>query len=218
MELPFDYHENTLAVYSDLRNIVRTVMKWLKWRLFNWWSPNLTGMTLLTSPSTQWVASLTTERSSRTSSWLRWSSNTQVIWCAQVMKQILTFVVSTYGARHPWGPNFLRCLKNESAALIALQLFKILTNLYCEGLLHWTQEEDPHPEEVSPHPHQEEGSWEDQPQVHRHQLQVRPRKVPDPPGQGRLHGSPQEGPQGVGRPKLYKMGSSINYIIGGWSS
>merc|ERR1719474_2315708 len=39
-------------------------------------------------------------------------------------------------------------------------------------------------------------------------LQVRPRKVPDPPGQGRLHGSPQEGPQGVGRPKLYKMGSS----------
>ena len=29
---------------------------------------------------------------------------------ALVMKQILTFVVSTYGARHPWGPNFLRCL------------------------------------------------------------------------------------------------------------
>ena len=27
-----------------------------------------------------------------------------------LMKQILTFVVSTYGARHPWGPNFLRCL------------------------------------------------------------------------------------------------------------
>merc|ERR1711994_725362 len=27
-----------------------------------------------------------------------------------------------------------------------------------QGLLHWTQEEDPHPEEVSPHPHQEEGS------------------------------------------------------------
>merc|ERR1711978_778856 len=50
---------------------------------------------------------------------------------------------------------------------------------------------------------------------HRHQLQVRPRKVPDPPGQGRLHGSPQKGPQGVGRPKLYKIGSSINCIIGG---
>ena len=25
------------------------------------------------------------------------------------MKQILSFVVSTYGARHLWGPNFLRC-------------------------------------------------------------------------------------------------------------
>ena len=31
-------------------------------------------------------------------------------WLIQMMKQILTFVVSTYGARHPWGPNFLRCL------------------------------------------------------------------------------------------------------------
>merc|ERR1719220_2112125 len=38
------------------------------------------------------------------------------------------------------------------------------------------------------------------------QLQVRPRKVPDPPGQGCLHGPPQEGPQGVGRPRPYKMG------------
>merc|ERR1712037_551660 len=52
-----------------------------------------------------------------------------------------------------------------------------------QGLLHWAQEANSYPEEVSPHPHQEEGSREDQPQVHRHQLQVRPRKVPDPPGQ-----------------------------------
>ena len=187
--------------------------------LFIWWCSNSTGMTLLTSPLTQWVASLTTERSSRTSSWSRWSFQTLLIFrCAQVMKQILTFVVSTYGARHPWGPNFLRCLKNKVWLWLFSNFSKTLLTFYCEGLLHWTQEEDPHPEEVSPHAHQEEGSWEDQPQVHRHQLQVRPRKVPDPPRQGRLHGSPQEGPQGVGRPKLYKMGSSINYIIGGWSS
>merc|ERR1719362_332238 len=81
-------------------------------------------------------------------------------------------------------------------------------------LLHWAQEANSYPEEVSPHPHQEEGSREDQPQVHRHQLQVRPRKVPDPPGQGCLHGPPQEGPQGVGRPSPYKMGLSFK-ISGG---
>ena len=65
------------------------------------------------------------------------------------------------------------------------------------GMLHRTQEEDPDPEEVPADPHQEEGSGEAQPHVQRHQLQVRTRKVPDPPVQGRLHRTPQEGTQGV---------------------
>ena len=45
--------------------------------------------------------------------------------------------------------------------------------------------------------HEETGAGEDLAQVHRHQQQVRSRSVPDPPGQGVLHGSPQEGQEGV---------------------
>ena len=45
--------------------------------------------------------------------------------------------------------------------------------------------------------HEETGAGEDLAQVHRHQQQVRSRSVPDPPGQGVLHGSPQEGQKGV---------------------
>ena len=61
------------------------------------------------------------------------------------------------------------------------------------GVLHWTQEEAADSAQVSADPHQEEGSGEDQPQVHRHHLQVWSRKVPDPRREGRLHGTPQEG-------------------------
>ena len=43
---------------------------------------------------------------------------------------------------------------------------------------------------------QEEVRRESFPQVHRHQLQVWPRSLPDPTGQGRLLGSSQEGPEG----------------------
>merc|ERR1712088_642569 len=42
-------------------------------------------------------------------------------------------------------------------------------------------------------PHYEEGSGEDQPQVHRHHLQVWSRTLPDPRREGRLHGTSQEG-------------------------
>ena len=65
------------------------------------------------------------------------------------------------------------------------------------GMLHWTQEEGSDPEEVSSDPHQEEGSRGRQPQVHRHHLQVRSRKVPDPRREGCLHGPPQEGQEGL---------------------
>ena len=41
----------------------------------------------------------------------------------------------------------------------------------------------------------EEVRREGLPQVHRYQLQVRTRSLPDPRGQGQLHGTPQEGPQ-----------------------
>ncbi len=52
---------------------------------------------------------------------------------------------------------------------------------------------DPLPFSVAPGPHQEEGAREDQAQVHRHQLQVWSRTLPDPEGQDGLHGTPQEG-------------------------
>lgn len=42
--------------------------------------------------------------------------------------------------------------------------------------------------------HQEIGVGEDQPQVHRHQLQIRTRPLPDRRRQGLLHGTTQEGP------------------------
>merc|ERR1712226_1303551 len=45
--------------------------------------------------------------------------------------------------------------------------------------------------------HTKKGSGEDQPEVHRYFVQVRTRKIPDPARQGLLHGSSQEGPQGV---------------------
>merc|ERR1712008_567686 len=48
----------------------------------------------------------------------------------------------------------------------------------------------------------------------RHQLQVWPRKIPDPPGQGCLHGPSQEGPQGVVRSRPYKMGFSFKFSGG----
>merc|ERR550519_138723 len=66
-----------------------------------------------------------------------------------------------------------------------------------EGLLYWTKEACPYPEEVSPNAHQEESIGEDQPQVYRHQLQVWPWKVSDSSGQGSFHGSPQEGQEGI---------------------
>ena len=65
------------------------------------------------------------------------------------------------------------------------------------GMLHWTQEESVDPEKVSADPHQEEGPGAHQPQVHRHDLQVRSRKVPDPRREGRVHGTSEEGQEGV---------------------
>ena len=64
-------------------------------------------------------------------------------------------------------------------------------------MLHWTQEEGSDSAKVSPDPYQEEGHGGCQPQVYRHHLQVRSRKVPDPRREGRLHGSPQEGQEGL---------------------
>merc|ERR1712063_155151 len=52
-------------------------------------------------------------------------------------------------------------------------------------------------EKVSSDPYQEEGHGGCQPQVYRHHLQVRSRKVPDPRREGRLHGPPQEGQEGL---------------------
>ena len=65
------------------------------------------------------------------------------------------------------------------------------------GMLHWTQEESVDPEKVSADPHQEEGPGAHQPQVHRHDLQVRSRKVPDPRREGRFHGTSQERQEGI---------------------
>merc|ERR1712147_510049 len=66
-----------------------------------------------------------------------------------------------------------------------------------QGMLHWTQEEGSYSEKVSSDPHQEEGHGGRQPQVYRHHLQLRSRKVPDPRREGRLHGTPQEGQEGL---------------------
>merc|ERR1719374_89349 len=63
------------------------------------------------------------------------------------------------------------------------------------GRLHRPQEEAPHPQEDPEDSDQEEVHREGLPQVHRHQLQVRPRSLPDARRQGQLHGAPQEGPQ-----------------------
>ena len=65
------------------------------------------------------------------------------------------------------------------------------------GMLHWTQEESVDPEKVPADPHQEEGPGAHQPQVHRHDLQVRSRKVPDPRREGRFHGTSQERQEGI---------------------
>ena len=64
-------------------------------------------------------------------------------------------------------------------------------------MLHRTQEEGSDSEKVSSDPYQEEGLGGCQPQVYRHNLQVRSRKVPDPRREGCLHGPPQEGQEGL---------------------
>lgn len=49
-----------------------------------------------------------------------------------LMKQILTFVVSTYGARHLWGPNFLRCLTQSlESQIISLLKCNIGDDKFC---------------------------------------------------------------------------------------
>merc|ERR1719300_1039157 len=55
----------------------------------------------------------------------------------------------------------------------------------------------PHPQEISDYPDRQAVHREGVSQVHRHLLQVRPRTLPDPGRQGRLHGTPQEGQEGV---------------------
>merc|ERR1712198_55673 len=88
------------------------------------------------------------------------------------------------------------------------------------GRLHWTQEEGAHSQKVPAHPHQEKVHGEGQPQVHRHQLQVRPRSLPDSPGQDRLHGTAQEGQEGLisllattTRPRVKTRVAYLNPIV-----
>merc|ERR1712029_578484 len=77
-------------------------------------------------------------------------------------------------------------------------LWRSQARLYhAQGMLHWTQEESVDPEKVSADPHQEEGPGAHQPQVHRHDLQVRSRKVPDSRREGRFHGTSQERQEGI---------------------
>merc|ERR1711963_332214 len=77
-------------------------------------------------------------------------------------------------------------------------LWRSQARLYhAQGMLYWTQEESVDPEKVSADPHQEEGPGAHQPQVHRHDLQVRSRKVPDPRREGRFHGTSQERQEGI---------------------
>merc|ERR1712058_44133 len=64
---------------------------------------------------------------------------------------------------------------------------------HVERMLHLSQEEGAHIEEVLVDPHQEESLGGGQPQVYRHHLQVWSWKIPDPPREGCFHGSSQEG-------------------------
>ena len=54
------------------------------------------------------------------------------------MKQILTFVVSTYGARHLWGPNFLRCLSHKLLIYLTLNYLKMMQLFLFRHLLGLT--------------------------------------------------------------------------------
>ena len=91
-------------------------------------------------------------------------------------------------------------------------MFRIILNLlFTSGLLHRTQEKGPDPAKESVDPHQEESSGEDQPQVHRHHLQVWSRKVPDPRREGRFHGTSQEGQEGLENSVIFSL-FTIDYV------
>ena len=79
-------------------------------------------------------------------------------------------------------------------------------------MLHWTKKEGVDIEKESPCAHQEVSFGEDQSEIYRYKLQVWSRKIPDSTGQGCLHGTPQEGQEGIKSVLLFQLLAKIDFF------